>query len=56
MSSTDSKCLAGKTAIVTGAASGLGFGIASRFVAEGAQVILADIDTDNGTAAANSLG
>jgi len=56
MSSTDSKCLTGKTAIVTGAASGLGFGIASRFIAEGAQVILADIDTINGTAAANSLG
>lgn len=35
--------LAGKTAIVTGAGSGFGAGIAARFAAEGAQVIVADI-------------
>lgn len=33
-----------RTALVTGAASGFGAGIAERFVAEGARVIVADID------------
>ncbi|WP_323780348.1 SDR family oxidoreductase [Leisingera sp.] len=41
--------LAGKTAIVTGGASGFGAGIARKFVAEGARVMIADI---NGAAAA----
>ena len=41
--------LAGKGAIVTGAASGFGAGIARRFIAEGARVMIADI---NGLAAA----
>ena len=36
--------LKGKTAIVTGAASGFGAGIARRFSEEGAQVIVADIN------------
>ena len=36
--------LEGKTAIVTGAAMGIGFGIASRFVDAGANVLVADID------------
>lgn len=36
--------LAGKTAIVTGAGSGFGAGIARRFAAEGARVMLADIN------------
>ena len=36
--------LAGKTAIVTGAGSGFGAGIARRFAAEGAQVMVADIN------------
>ncbi|MCL6683225.1 SDR family NAD(P)-dependent oxidoreductase [Sphingomonas alba] len=35
--------LAGKTAIVTGAASGIGFATAALFVAEGARVIAADL-------------
>lgn len=38
--------LAGKTAFVTGGASGLGEAIVRRFVAEGAQVIIADVDAD----------
>ena len=33
-----------KTALVTGGASGLGDAIVRRFVAEGARVIIADID------------
>jgi 3-oxoacyl-[acyl-carrier protein] reductase len=41
--------LKGKTAIVTGGGSGFGAGIVARFAAEGAQVMVADI---NGTAAA----
>lgn len=48
--------LTGKTALVTGAASGLGEAIARRFVDEGAAVILTDIDADGGAAVAESLG
>ncbi len=36
--------LAGKTAIVTGGGSGFGAGIVKKFVAEGARVLIADID------------
>lgn len=43
--------LQGKTAIVTGGASGFGLGIAEKFIAEGATVMIADI---NGTAAEDS--
>lgn len=35
-----------KVAIVTGGASGFGAGIARRFVAEGAQVLVADLNLD----------
>ena len=38
--------LAGKIAIVTGAASGFGEGIARKFIAEGARVVVADRDGD----------
>ncbi len=38
--------LQGKTAIVTGGASGFGAGIVRKFVAEGAQVMIADLNTD----------
>jgi len=38
--------LKNKTAIVTGAGSGFGEGIAKRFAAEGARVLVADIDGD----------
>jgi NAD(P)-dependent dehydrogenase (short-subunit alcohol dehydrogenase family) len=48
--------LAGKVAIVTGGASGLGEGLVRRFVAEGAKVLIGDIDSDSGSALAAELG
>ncbi|SLN56248.1 SDR family oxidoreductase [Pseudooctadecabacter jejudonensis] len=48
--------LQGKTAIVTGAGSGFGAGIAAKFVAEGAQVLVADINGDAATAVALAIG
>jgi NAD(P)-dependent dehydrogenase (short-subunit alcohol dehydrogenase family) len=48
--------LAGKHALVTGAASGLGLAIARAFIAEGARVALADIAVEAGRAAATALG
>lgn len=48
--------LEGKTAIVTGAASGFGAGIARKFVAEGAQVMVLDLDHDGAMAMAEDLG
>jgi 3(or 17)beta-hydroxysteroid dehydrogenase len=48
--------LAGKCAFVTGAASGLGKAIAEAFVAEGAQVAVADIDETGGQSVAAALG
>jgi 3-oxoacyl-[acyl-carrier protein] reductase len=48
--------LAGKTAIVTGAASGFGEGIARRFVAAGAKVVVLDRDGAGAEAVAASLG
>ncbi|MEI8297505.1 MAG: glucose 1-dehydrogenase [Pseudomonadota bacterium] len=48
--------LSGKTAIVTGAASGIGAGIARRFVAEGARVVIADINAAAATTLAAELG
>jgi NAD(P)-dependent dehydrogenase (short-subunit alcohol dehydrogenase family) len=48
--------IAGKTAFVTGGASGLGLDIVRRFVAEGARVVIADIDAGAGEALAADLG
>ena len=45
-----------KIAIVTGGARGIGLAIARRYVAEGARVIIADIDEAAGKAAAGALG
>ena len=48
--------LAGQTAVVTGGAQGLGFAIAERFIAEGARVVLGDLDRSATEAAAKRLG
>lgn len=50
------KRLDGKTAIVTGAGSGIGRAIATRFVKEGAAVLVADIDPDAARAVSGELG
>jgi 3-oxoacyl-[acyl-carrier protein] reductase len=48
--------LAGKTAIITGAGSGLGRAAAERYVAEGARVLVADIDGSHAAAVCDQLG
>jgi NAD(P)-dependent dehydrogenase (short-subunit alcohol dehydrogenase family) len=48
--------LDGKVAIVTGGAAGLGEGMSRRFAAEGAKVLIADIDGDAGAALAADIG
>jgi NAD(P)-dependent dehydrogenase (short-subunit alcohol dehydrogenase family) len=48
--------LAGKVAIVTGGASGLGRATVELFVEEGASVVVADVDTADGEALAERLG
>jgi len=48
--------LSGKTAIVTGGASGFGAGIVRKFVAEGASVMIADINGAAAKALADELG
>ncbi len=45
-----------KVAIVTGAGSGFGAGIARRFAAEGARVIVADINAEAGNRVAREIG
>jgi 3(or 17)beta-hydroxysteroid dehydrogenase len=46
----------GKVAIVTGAASGLGAADARRLVAEGANVVLTDVNAEGGETLASELG
>ena len=46
----------GKVAIVTGAASGFGAEIARRFAAEGAKVLVADLDADGAVLVAKEIG
>lgn len=48
--------LKGKTAIITGGASGFGEGIVRKFMAEGAQVMIADINLAGAASLAEELG
>lgn len=48
--------VSGKVAIVTGGASGIGVADANLLVAEGAQVVIADLNETDGEALAQSLG
>jgi len=48
--------LKGKKAVITGAASGFGRGIAKRFAAEGARVAILDVNADAARDAAKAIG
>jgi galactitol 2-dehydrogenase len=48
--------LSGKTALLTGAARGIGLAFARAYVAEGAEVVIADINLDAAKAAAKGIG
>ncbi len=48
--------LAGRTALVTGGATGIGEGIARRLASAGATVVIGDLDTDRAGKVAASLG
>ncbi|MBH0779770.1 3-oxoacyl-ACP reductase FabG [Nocardia bovistercoris] len=48
--------LADKTAVITGAAQGIGYAIAELFVSEGARVVIGDLDADLAAVAAEKLG
>src|SRR5690349_24905871 len=49
------KDISGKTAIITGAASGIGLGIATALAESGANVVMADIQKDAVEQAAHAL-
>ena len=51
-----SRRLAGRVALVTGAAGGIGAAAARRFVSEGARVVVTDMRDDQGAAVAAELG
>ncbi|MFE3757975.1 SDR family NAD(P)-dependent oxidoreductase [Nocardia tengchongensis] len=53
---TPNRRLIDEIAVVTGAASGMGAATARRFIAEGAQVLLTDIDMERGKQHADELG
>jgi len=55
MTSTTPELLAGRTAIITGAAQGLGASMAEVFAAAGANVVVADIDRAAAVATAATL-
>lgn len=48
--------LGGRTAVVTGAGRGIGYAIARRFIEAGARVVVADVDWERASEAAESLG
>ena len=48
--------LAGKSALITGAARGIGLAFAKAYIAEGAKVVIADIDLSRANEAAQEIG
>jgi NAD(P)-dependent dehydrogenase (short-subunit alcohol dehydrogenase family) len=48
--------LEGRTAVITGGAGGIGLATARRFAAEGANVVVADVNDEAGTVAADEVG
>ncbi len=48
--------LEGRTAVITGAGAGIGAGLARVFAAEGANVVVAEIDPQSGQAVADEIG
>lgn len=56
MSGNGSGRLTGKVAVITGGASGIGRGAVQRFVDEGARVVIADLQDEQGHALAAELG
>jgi NAD(P)-dependent dehydrogenase (short-subunit alcohol dehydrogenase family) len=48
--------LAGKVAVITGGGSGIGFATATRMAAEGAIIVIGDMDETSGKKAADELG
>ncbi|MFI9274231.1 SDR family oxidoreductase [Kitasatospora sp. NPDC052896] len=53
---THCRRLVGRTAVVTGGGSGVGLATVRRLAAEGARVVVADLDEDAGAAAAEQVG
>ncbi|MCA0424238.1 MAG: SDR family NAD(P)-dependent oxidoreductase, partial [Proteobacteria bacterium] len=45
-----------KVCVITGAASGIGFAIARRFIEDGAKIVIADLNADGAAKAAAELG
>ncbi len=56
MPKVENPMLKDKVAIVTGAASGIGKGVAKRLISEGAKVVIADINDEAGEALVSELG
>jgi NAD(P)-dependent dehydrogenase (short-subunit alcohol dehydrogenase family) len=52
---TQDDSLAGKVAVITGSARGIGLAIATKYAALGAKVVISDLDADNSAAAAGQL-